>query len=567
MKNITLILSLCLFAFNSFSSLNKVGYDILLDKTSTPRELTSQQTGQLTNKTELDLSLYSLSLNDFLQNKAKYQYRVKKVKDPGHEHYTRVDYYSLGLTLDGGNNSRFAFFKSSIWQGIEVKRRFEDRDSAYKSLPYNPLKLPLKAQSLIETNVGDRFKLPTHTSVGIELSPYKLFGLFETRAIGYFVYQGLIEIDIERISQKKLRFSIRTGKGTKIGNELRLSLFTPQIIFSILNHDIDKVFDLKLIQKKTLFNKIGGKLIDIEFDLDNVSSLECYENFFNDFYSLRSKKIPGSSSFKSFYHLLSYSSDRGAFVRYNHNYELQRSVKDIKLNPLALIYKKSKKVRHLTIGKKSILSYKREFSLNSRVDKLIADERNSTSVDMIVNKEGYRGRVQIQYHDQFMTYQNKRFINSIRKVYNDMFFDVERVGAYHRGAKASLKLDIDFEKSTLDKAKYTFEDIYHSLKSMNPRELNTIIGDDQKPLVKKKIGFEVKRLEEIFKKLQLRSISKADLIFLRKSRAFQLLLPEYLRQNNFIIGLRADLGNEISVENGQSLKHDELNYLKSLYEF
>ncbi len=528
-----------------------------------------------TQKVDIDLNLYSLDINDYLKHKTKYGYSVKK---GGGEGYVRSDRYALKLLYDRPfQNTLPIYGKVDLDQGIVVERFFKDKDSAYRARPFNPFKIPVNYKNFEELNVGDKFYIPTMVSLGVELSSQYLINFFELSANAFLLYSGLIQLDIKKIDHNKLNLVIRTGSGIRAGHELRFSLFSPEIVFSILDYQINKVLDLKLISKKSYFNDLEGTLLDLIFDFSDEESIHCYNSFFKKFYRVVNPKLTKivnkRFTLKSLDLLRNCSDENDSIIkRLDTVYKYTKSVRSNSLNPLLLNIKNEEMIDRLIFDKgQNIISYRKKYRFKSPLEPFVTSREQQLHLKIQGTKEKIEGELVVHFYDSFLSRKNIKFLEEQSTFYfNDEKFIsllMGKVYSHHR-EKVLIESSMHFKLNhSIDERSRPLNNLYLHLDLKRRKIIESLFKTNNERIKKNQIVSHLNRLEELIPKLLSGEVNGKEIVFLRRSKVLPLILPGYL-QMVANVSYRVKF-NQMQV--GGTYEQDnmmkEYEFFSSLYQF
>lgn len=235
------------------------------------------------------LSLFSLKVTDELKKKARYKLSVKKNVDGAFE---RIDSWNLSLNLTHDLiSSELLFFDGGIEGRYQLKRFYKSQKEAFLAKIISPAKIPVRAEDINFLGVGSTLKVPLEARFGLKLSPSAYAPYQFIKGDVYALFKGLINLHLIRETKHKVRVILVVATGNEKGTRLETGLLSPEIVFSVLGHEVDKVFDFNLYGWTRNISLVKGKIADYRIDLSQNEGKSCYNDFFKNYFKLKGPKF------------------------------------------------------------------------------------------------------------------------------------------------------------------------------------------------------------------------------------------------------------------------------------
>ena len=211
------------------------------------------------------LSLFSLSVTEELKKKAKYKIQIERSLLG---EYIRQESWDLSLNLVSGLDvGEFVYLNSSLGAKYILKRRFKTQKEAIRAKIVNPSKIPLRARDIDFLKVGSQLRVPIEIRFGIKLSPSTYATMHFLKGEVFAIVKGIVDVHIFRESKDVVRLSLIAGTGHEYGSRLVGGFLSPEIVFNVLNYEVDKVWEADLFNWTRKISNIKGTLIDYRINL------------------------------------------------------------------------------------------------------------------------------------------------------------------------------------------------------------------------------------------------------------------------------------------------------------
>jgi hypothetical protein len=240
-----------------------------------------------------NVDLLDVDLFEGVGISSRYRYEV----EPSYQanFYTRVDKWEMKTDLRPGDLIKDSidfpvFLNINKDSSVYFVRQFKSKVKALTALPYSFNKLPITANRAIEKLVpGDFVSIPADMSVTIGASSGFLDTVdgIDAKAKVYYVMNGKFLIHIFRMKNNKVRVKLIAQKSSGTGIDAEISGDVEVFGVSILDKQIDKIFDLDFIEAGWSKGKGTQFLIDYVFDLNDESAKKAYNQILSSTYKFK----------------------------------------------------------------------------------------------------------------------------------------------------------------------------------------------------------------------------------------------------------------------------------------
>lgn len=287
MKKLLTLLFLLVINTNSYASF----FDFLK-----PAEISEQIKDEYA---DLDISfnvdLLDVDLFEGVGVSSRYRYEV----EPSYmaNFHTRVDRWEVKADLRPGdllNDDLPVYLNIDRDSSVYFVRQFKTKKEALLAVPYSFNKLPLTADRAVEKLVpGDFVSIPASMSVVLGSSSGFLDRVdgIDAKANIYYVFNGKFLIHIFRMKDDKVRVKLIAQKSSGAGINGEISGDVEIFGVSILDDQIDKIFDLDFIEARWSKGKGTQFLIDYIFDLKDERAKEAYNQILSSTYKFKDLSI------------------------------------------------------------------------------------------------------------------------------------------------------------------------------------------------------------------------------------------------------------------------------------
>jgi|GEM_PF-3706427 len=245
-----------------------------------------------------DIKLFSLDITDGIGLAAKYKWGLEPSYKDGY--FTRIDSYRLEGDIKVGDMIKdsvdgfFPFYMNlSSDSEIIFARHFKEQMKAASALPYNPLKLPIRADLAREMEPGTFVSMPAKLKVVVGASA-GYSNVVSVNGNGYYLLSGEFRINFLKVDEDRIRVKLigmrRKGSGASASVKYGFNLFG----IKILDKQVNNLLGTKLF--RIAKNKIKGEnfSVDYVFNLADEEASEAYDKFLNA--NLKFKVLPTTNS-------------------------------------------------------------------------------------------------------------------------------------------------------------------------------------------------------------------------------------------------------------------------------
>ncbi|WP_127714542.1 hypothetical protein [Halobacteriovorax sp. HLS] len=244
-----------------------------------------------------NVDLLDVDLFEGVGISSRYRYEV----EPSYmaNHFTRVDKWEIKADIRPGDIIKDAI-DSPIYLNIDKNssiyfvRQFESKKDAITAIPYSFNKLPINADRAIEKlQPGDFVSIPANMSVTVGASTGFLERVdgIDAAARVYYVLNGKFLIHIFRMKDNKVRVKLIAQRSNGLGGGVGLKGDVELFGVSILDDQIDKIFDMDAIDIDWSKGKGTQFLIDYVFDLNDSDAKEAYNQILSSTYKFKDLSI------------------------------------------------------------------------------------------------------------------------------------------------------------------------------------------------------------------------------------------------------------------------------------
>jgi len=241
-----------------------------------------------------DVKLFSLDITDGIGLAAKYKWGLEPSYKDGY--FTRIDSYRLEGDIKVGDMIKDAVggvfpFYMNLKSDNEIifARHFKEQMKAASAIPYNPLKLPIRAKIAKEMEPGTFVSMPAKLNMVVGASA-GYSNVVSVNGNGYYLLSGEFRINFLKVDKDRIRVKLigmrRKGHGVSGTVSYGFNLFGIKILDKQVNHILGT--QLFRIAK----NKIKGEnfSVDYVFNLADEEACEAYNKFLNA--NLKFKVLP-----------------------------------------------------------------------------------------------------------------------------------------------------------------------------------------------------------------------------------------------------------------------------------
>lgn len=242
---------------------------------------------------QFSVDLLDVDLFEGLGISSRYRYEV----EPSYlaNYYTRVDKWEMKTNLSPGDLIKDAidfpiFLNINKDSNVYFVRQFKSKKQALLARPYAFNKLPITASRALEKLVpGDFVSIPADMSVTVGASSGFLDQIdgINAKAKVYYVLNGKFLIHVFRMKNDKVRVKLIAQKSSGAGIDTEFGGDIEIFGVSVLDHQIEKIFDLDFLEAGWSKGKGTQFLIDYIFDLKDEKARKAYDQILSSTYKFK----------------------------------------------------------------------------------------------------------------------------------------------------------------------------------------------------------------------------------------------------------------------------------------
>ena len=240
-----------------------------------------------------NVDLLDIDLFEGVGISSRYRYEV----EPSYQanYFTRVDKWEMKTNLSPGDLIKDSvdfpiFLNINKDSSVYFVRQFKSKAKALTALPYSFNKLPITADRALEKLIpGDFVSIPADMSVTVGASSGFLDRIdgINARAKVYYVLNGKFLIHIFRMKNSKVRVKLIAQKSTGTGIDGEIGGDLEIFGVSVLDRQIEKIFDLDFLEAGWSKGKGTQFIIDYVFDLSDDSAKKAYNQILSSTYKFK----------------------------------------------------------------------------------------------------------------------------------------------------------------------------------------------------------------------------------------------------------------------------------------
>jgi hypothetical protein len=244
-----------------------------------------------------NIDLLDVELFEGVGVSSRYRYEV----EPSYmaNYHTRVDRWEVKADLRPGDLIKDSvdlpvYLNIKKDSSVYFVRQFKTKKEALLALPYSFNKLPLTADRALERLVpGDFVSIPADMSVVVGASSGFLDRVdgIDASANIYYVFNGKFLIHIFRMKDNKVRVKLIAQKSKGGGISAEISGDVEIFGVSVLDRQIDRIFDLDFLEVNWSRGKGTQFLIDYVFDLNDENAKKAYNQILSSTYKFKDLEI------------------------------------------------------------------------------------------------------------------------------------------------------------------------------------------------------------------------------------------------------------------------------------
>ncbi len=214
---------------------------------------------------------------------ANYRYEVEpSYRD---QYFTRIDKWDVKTDINVGDILSNVFespFSFSIKRenSFYFVRQFKNKKEALASLPYTPKKLPINSAAALKNLLpGDFVSMPANLTIAVGagastsmVAPVVL----EAQANVHYIVSGEFTVQVFKIDDRHVRLKIISKRGHEAGTTVSGGASFKFFGFSIVDRQIDRLFDRDLIQIGLNVTPGAQFIVDYVFDLKDEKAADAY---------------------------------------------------------------------------------------------------------------------------------------------------------------------------------------------------------------------------------------------------------------------------------------------------
>jgi hypothetical protein len=244
-----------------------------------------------------NVDLLDVDLFEGLGISSRYRYEV----EPSYiaNYHTRVDKWEIKVDLSPGDIIKDAldlpiYLNIKRDSSIYFVRQFPTKKEALLAKPYLLNKMPVNSQrALKHLQPGDFVSIPAQMSVAVGASSGffdRLDGL-DAAANIYYVISGKFLIHVFRMKDNKVRVKLIAQRSNARGGDISVSGDIEIFGVSILDRQIDKIFDLDFARIGMSNGQGSQFIIDYVFDLNDEKARTAYDQILSSSFKFKDLSI------------------------------------------------------------------------------------------------------------------------------------------------------------------------------------------------------------------------------------------------------------------------------------
>lgn len=244
-----------------------------------------------------NVDLLDVDLFEGLGISSRYRYEV----EPSYiaNYHTRVDKWEIKANLSPGDIIKDAldlpiYLNINRDSSVYFVRQFPTKKGALTAKPYLLNRMPVNAERALKyLEPGDFVSIPAQMSVAVGASTgfFDRIDGIDAGANIYYVISGKFLIHVFRMKDNKVRVKLIAQRSNARGGDVNIEGDFEIFGVSILDRQIDKIFDLDFARIGMSSGQGSQFIIDYVFDLNNEKAQKAYNQILSSSYKFKDLSI------------------------------------------------------------------------------------------------------------------------------------------------------------------------------------------------------------------------------------------------------------------------------------